>query len=334
MRKENICTENIHRELNMAKVLFIGDTHLRYTNPMRRIDNYFEEIKSLILQSLNIAKDRGCESVIFLGDIFDKHDPHMQVINDIIDILKIDNSVGASWPFKIYAVIGNHDLKYHNAEMLDQTAIGTLSRTCVRVVNFIKKHSIYCGHYRRKIEFEDFTQIEAKILALHAYILPKYLADLDRNSFVSINEFKVNPMTKIVITGHYHDGYGIIKRGDGVVFVNSGSLTRCTATKSNIERDIKVTLIDTDTLEIEEIVLDYIPGEQIFDLIKIEEDQQKIVEKKELAMKLDQMRREYRETCREDPINAFKEFAKNIDISNEALELVIMTLEETKKEKY
>lgn len=317
----------------MAKVLFIGDTHLRFINPARRIDNYFEEIKSLILQSFNIAKDRNCEAVVFLGDLFDKHDPHMQVINDIIDLFKIDNSTGSSWPFRIYAVIGNHDLKYHNTEMLDQTGLGVLSRTCIRIVNFIKKYSIFCGHYTRKIEFADFSNIEAKILALHAYILPQYLADFDRNSFMSINEFKVNPMTKIVITGHYHDGYGIIKRGDGVVFVNSGALTRCSATESNITRDIKVTLIDTESLEIEEIVLDFIPGEQIFDLIRIEEDQQKIVEKKELAMKLDQMRQEYREISKEDPIDAFKEFAKGIEISDDALELVILTLEESKKEK-
>lgn len=316
------------------RVMFIGDLHLRFSNPEMRIDSYADEMKDLLVQSFRMAEDEGCEAVVFLGDIFHEHEVHSQIRNQTIDLLRTNPENGKPWKFSLHAIMGNHDLKYHNPEMLDQTALGTLSRVGLNIADSIPEHDIFCGHYQRKIEHVDFSHRKERIYALHAYVLPQHLASLGHGEYACIDDYPVHENCELVITGHYHDGYGIIERDDGVTFVNPGALSRAEATKSNMERSIQVAIVHlTKKLKVRLEKLDHKSADQMFDLDRIANRSEKIGAKKELAGKLMEMRREHRNISSENSIDVFRAFADEMHISPEAREKAVEQLQGVMLEK-
>jgi exonuclease SbcD len=313
----------------LKKAMFIGDLHLRSVNPQMRIDSYIEELQDLIIQAFNLAELEKCGAVILLGDIFHNHEPDAKLRNDTIDLFRRNPLTGQKWQFNLYGIIGNHDLKYHNPEILDQTCLGTLRRTSLRIVESIPEYSVFCGHYCRGIEQMDFSGRTEKIHALHAYIMPEQISMLEEGLFVPVEAYRVNPECRLVITGHLHDGYGIIEREDGVLFCNPGALSREKASKSDLERPIQVAIAEiSDDVSVEFRTLNYRPSEEIFDLDAIALNKGKKVEKKELADKLTEMREDYADISMEDPLMVFTKFAKDNEMSNEARDRVLSLLEE------
>jgi exonuclease SbcD len=87
----------------------------------------------------------------------------------------------------------------------------------------------------------------------------------------------------LILTGHDHLGYGVVTRNDGKVFCNPGSITRISASISEIERPIqiaKITFNDNKKFEIELLRLESAkPGPEVLDRSVIETEQ-----KREYAM--------------------------------------------------
>ena len=55
----------------MVKFLFVGDLHLRGTNPRNRIDDYKEVAKQKLKEVFKIAVDNAVDAILQPGDIFD-----------------------------------------------------------------------------------------------------------------------------------------------------------------------------------------------------------------------------------------------------------------------
>lgn len=56
----------------MVKFLFVGDLHLRGTNPRNRIDDYKEVAKQKLKEVFKIAVDNAVDAILQPGDIFDR----------------------------------------------------------------------------------------------------------------------------------------------------------------------------------------------------------------------------------------------------------------------
>lgn len=100
------------------KLTCLSDLHLRHTNPISRSDNYAETCLSKLEQVVRHCNKVG-STLLIAGDLWDKPDNPIWFVNRVIDIL--NRCEGA-----IYAIAGNHDLKYHNLENLKESSLWTL----------------------------------------------------------------------------------------------------------------------------------------------------------------------------------------------------------------
>ena len=91
-----------------------ADLHLRHTNPISRSDNYAETCLRKLEQVVAFCNNKN-SALLIAGDTFEKPDNPIWFVNRVIEILNRAD-------FPIYAIAGNHDLKYHNIENLKESS--------------------------------------------------------------------------------------------------------------------------------------------------------------------------------------------------------------------
>jgi len=91
-------------------IVYQGDLHLRDTIPVNRIDNYrgvqFDKLKQLI----GFTNQHGA-TLLLGGDIFDTYKVSAETVNQTNEILLTCNQ-------DIYAVMGQHDVPYHDMDLM------------------------------------------------------------------------------------------------------------------------------------------------------------------------------------------------------------------------
>lgn len=311
------------------RFMCIGDPHFRCTNPEMRIDNYKEDIFNCLYESFEVAEKNKCSKVIILGDMFDNAEPVGIIRNEVIDLFQKKKD-GSAWDLEFYTLVGNHDIIGHNLSTLKRTALGTIARCGVQIVDRICEEDIciYFGHYSDGIEKQDHSWCDADVYVMHANILPTEFVSDD---YILIDNFKVSPQTRVVISGHYHPGYDTYSRQDGVVFCNPGAIARKSAIKSNIERDLQVLMVDItkDNCKIKYHKLKTAQsGDKIFNMEAAMDNKQRRKDKKDLSNKLSDIRNNNQIELSESPVTDFKNFSKKNGVSQEAINVVVNILSE------
>lgn len=213
-----------------SRGLWIGDPHFRGDTVSCRRDDFLESICTKLDAALTMAEQEGVDYVGFLGDIVHVPEPTGGVRNRILDILMRHPSLPK------YLTVGNHDVFGHNTQTLYRTAVGTLvSAGAMRMVDEEPKYGLYFGHYHDGIE-QDVIESEMPVWAMHAFIMPKPFVA----SHVTIDDFQTR--ARVVVVGHYHPGYPITVRKDGVIFACPGSLGRTSL--RDAEHEVCVTLVE------------------------------------------------------------------------------------------
>lgn len=100
----------------MVKFLFVGDLHLRGTNPRNRIDDYKEVAKQKLKEVFKIAVDNAVDAILQPGDIFDRPEVGIAVLLEFAEVLKES-------PVNIYCTLGNHDIYGYNVDSYYRTSL-------------------------------------------------------------------------------------------------------------------------------------------------------------------------------------------------------------------
>lgn len=265
----------------MKKFLFVGDPHIRGTNPVHRKGDLREDTKAKFAEIFTIAKDRKVDAIIYPGDILDSPEIALGVAFDFVDVL-------SKSPVPQYTTIGNHDVYGYNTDSYYRTSLRLLERlvpnfhvvykegdavtfgngdVLLTFEPYSSKIDINGYGYSQPQEFADFKG--TKIHVAHGMLLDH---DPPFDRYTKIQD--VVTTADIVLTGHDHTGYGVYHRSDGKIFVNPGSLTRLAASQNEINRPIQVALITVDSFGKKEIELIPItcakPGEDVLDRTGIE----------------------------------------------------------------
>jgi len=95
------------------KIGGLGDIHLRVSRPVNRTDDYYETQFEKLDQAFTHFKKEKCAFVLQPGDMFNNYgkDPY-SLVYDMVSFLKKYNLL-------IYAVLGQHDVKFHNLSITD-----------------------------------------------------------------------------------------------------------------------------------------------------------------------------------------------------------------------
>jgi exonuclease SbcD len=277
----------------MTRFIFGGDPHARGTNPRNRKDDYKASLFAKLRETFQLCRDHKVDALLLAGDTFDLPDVANSVINDLADLLE-------ECPVPIYTTAGNHDIPGYNIQAYRNTSLRMLERIVPRfhVINddspiyfgpnteVMLTFTPYCGQmdvdgwgYSPEVFKEDKHRY--KVHVSHGMLLD-HTPPFDK--FTLVQEVKTE--ADMVLTGHDHTGYGVYHRGDGKVFCNPGSLTRLSASQSELSRTIQVALVEIKPKEGSRAGKMYgeikllplqcaAPGEEVLDRSKIEADQKR-----------------------------------------------------------
>lgn len=310
------------------KILVIGDLHFRATSPRNRTDDYLTTLEEKLLEVWEIAKREQVDLILQVGDIF--HEPVVP-----IPVLMRAYGVFSKAPLPIRCIIGNHDVFGYNIDTYPRTSLYLLRCLAYSTINVYQGKVIsgggglsfnYVGYSRdndvngKGYQVPDELQTEiCKIAVVHGMLLDHDLPY--QASYTNLHKLETN--ANIVITGHDHVGYGVVKRSDGKLFVNPGALMRLTASEAEMKRTVQVAVINTNTLTAELIPIKRAKNAvEVLDRSKLEEKKERDYAISEFATLIKTGKGVFTQNLDEIVLNIGKEQNVDQNIIEKAVELL------------
>ena len=270
----------------MKKIVITGDIHYKGVNPKARLDNYQEAIMEKLEEVFIIARARIADAIIIAGDLF--HSPNIAwgTVAELALLLQ-------SAPCQVLTVPGNHDSYGGNLGSLFRTPYGLLAKLgfiwdldknpylmsnppediFITGHGFTADTDTEAGMVQFLSSRNEETQNTTIIHVVHSMLLDRSPGFDIRHTLIS----QVKTTANVIISGHDHTGFGVVRRDDGVLFINPGALCRLSAHASEIERQVQVAVltVDDDGQCNAELVplLSAKPGHQVLSREHIEEAQ-------------------------------------------------------------
>lgn len=250
------------------KFVHVTDLHVMGRTPKYRKDDFLQTILAKIEWVQDYAYNVGASGILCTGDLFDRADTAYSILNDLIPVMKKSK---VPW----VSVIGNHDEYGYNPHTILRTPMGTLMRQgLVRHVGFDYNsydcfaddtdlvivtgcdstiqtdnredkefdYGIYAGEdIIGPIDEKDKHKKVTTVHLSHGFLANKNWGDKIHHT--QINEICNKVKADIVLAGHEHSGFGIVRTPNGKLFINGGALGRITAGVGDINREVLISEI-------------------------------------------------------------------------------------------
>lgn len=246
------------------KAIVTGDWHYRGTSPRSRLDDFQEALEAKLQEVLDLARKHGTDCIICPGDVFDGPSAAWGTVARLVRVLTSGAAPNDDCP--TLTVSGNHDIFGGNKSSKPRTPYGFLVQTghlwdveestfttgAVRVTGCGFDTNTDTKTPEGKAQFEPQSQIANtfKIHVVHSMLMDQAPGfEGMRHTLIS----EVETGADVIIAGHYHDGFGIVRRkrggdesGGEVLFINPGALCRLSAHVSEMERVVQVALLTVE----------------------------------------------------------------------------------------
>jgi DNA repair protein SbcC/Rad50 len=348
------------------RFLYFGDKHSRVTAPENRLDNFRETMRAKTLEIKELGKKYKVSAFLQPGDFWDSPNPPLDFVAEEmklwtdIDIFEVLRQITSGKEYNtedllkslknyipIIGVVGNHELYGNNINTLPKTVAGFISQ--LGLMTFVTKDSPYYfytedgltiaitgTHYHLDIDspehIDDYI-IEEKLGDFHIHIVHGYLTDKSKGDLFRhtlIDQIK-HTKADLTITGHDHIGFPIIEI-DGKYFANPGAIPRLSNDLKEMNRTVKVLLIDITKehgLRLKEIPLKSAqPGHLVL-------SRSKIVERKQKETRLEEFKKAVREAGVKkatDITEIVRNIADNRKLPTEVKENTIQRISEKMRE--
>lgn len=260
------------------RLLYFGDRHYWMTAPENRIDDYHETTKAKDLEIIELGRKYKVRAFLQPGDFWHKPNVPLEYATEIIkrwsnvDVFEALNALISNQEIDkkhleqqlknyipIIGLAGNHELYGNNLSTLPKTVLGFMEK--LGVMRFATKENPYFfytedgikvaitgTHYHIDIDtpehIDDYV-VEEKLGDIHIHMVHGYLTDKSKGNLFRhtvIDQIK-HTKADLTITGHDHIGFPITEI-DGKYFVNPGAVVRLTNDLKEMNRVVKVLLID------------------------------------------------------------------------------------------
>ena len=263
------------------KFLYFTDSHIRGTNPKSRTDSFFHTVKIKLQEIQSIAAEEEVHAVLHGGDLFDRPDVSISVMNEIIPILK-------SFPAPIYAISGNHDIYGHNPITLPRTMMGLLDT--LGIIHLINNQRLLLKDEETTVQLSGSPYIygidreenrglyivderdpaaDYAIHLVHGFLMTGDVKAIFANTLI---DDILDSKADLTLSGHLHDGFPTTEV-EGKVFANPGAIVRISNSMTELKRRPKILLIDVkkNNATITERYLKSVrPGSEVLDRTEIE----------------------------------------------------------------
>ena len=184
------------------KILVTADWHIRGERPICRLDeDWIESQRSTIREIRDIFVRNKCEQIWILGDIFDAPRCSTAAVNMLIDELKL-------FPYgSVKILCGNHDLKDHNYNNLEECSIGTLMKIFDSVPLHVKHGGLSLKVSANAFGLDD-PNTDAEVVCTHQLTFPNDSArPMPGCGVIAQDLLDKWRGAEIIFTGDYHHGY-------------------------------------------------------------------------------------------------------------------------------
>lgn len=241
----------------MFKAIVTGDWHFRGTNPRSRLDNFQDALEEKLSEVFALARHHNAQAIICPGDVFDGPSASWGTVARLTQILRAS-------PCPILAINGNHDIFGGNQASRFRTPYGFLVQTGFlwdvedsEFTGEVEKDGQIvlitgCGFDTNtdtktpegKAQFSPRIWVDGafQIHVVHSMLLDKQPGFYMRHTLIS----EVKTSAQVIISGHEHTGFGVVRREDGVLFINPGALCRLSAHVAEMERPVQVVLLTVE----------------------------------------------------------------------------------------
>jgi DNA repair exonuclease SbcCD nuclease subunit len=242
----------------------MGDAHWRSATPARRKDKFADVQFRKTCQVFDIYEEYDANILINTGDLFDTDGSDWATVNRYTAEL---NERGIT----IYCPPGNHDVYGAALSTIDRSAFGNLvANGHVQTLDHegvcVGDATLYGTSYMHQGKPKPVVGGQKNILVAHEMILENKIWREQEDFTFAHSYLTLNRGWDIILCGHYHYSF-LVRVGDRII-ANPGALVRIKASKGDMELKPGVLIIDTDTLEVERVELDYAPVEEVFDLTR------------------------------------------------------------------
>jgi len=240
----------------MAKFIYITDIHARLRAPAGRSDpDFLETVDQKLWSILSWGMQNGVDAVLCGGDITDHPLPGYRVLAMLAKLIHYSE---IPW----YVCLGQHDVFGYNVEQHETIAARLLETTMPKHFHILPDG--WAGEV-----LDDFG---VRIAGLHVRSdgpdkLPEALKSLAGKADIVIAHVMVTPKSAIyhhialadvpaavplLLLGDYHPGFywrGQMENGQPATILNPGALLRMSRSPSDMEREPRFVVIDTDHLD-------------------------------------------------------------------------------------
>ena len=238
----------------MERIAVVIDPHLRGRSPRARLDDFQTAILRKLTWVVDYCNEQNIACMLIPGDLFDSFAVEVTTIGNLA--VTLQRFYGA-----ILTIPGNHDLIAGNPETKWRTPYYLLSRLGVtkdldRKVYVIdggvgRKNICVSGHgftYETDTP-EGMGQFDpeappcdgaVRIHMVHSMLLTKPPGFDMRHTLIE----DVRSDADVIVSGHDHSGFGVIRRKDGKLFINPGAIARLSASEAEMSRQVQIAVID------------------------------------------------------------------------------------------
>lgn len=249
----------------MRKMLIVGDVHWStYSSILKSRGSKCSTRLERLIASINwceqLALDKGCESILYLGDFFDKP----ELVGEEITML---NAI--QWnPLKHYFIVGNHEsdvasLEYNSTEALRKNGFEIIAKPTIIdnmvLLPYITEDS--------RLPLKDYLQNTNKpIVFSHNDIKGIRYGKYESKTGFGIKE--IEDLTSLYINGHLHNGAWVTEK-----ILNLGILSGL-----NFGEDAFTYAHNVMVLDIDDLSYELIENPHAINFYKIEIDKQEDID--------------------------------------------------------
>ncbi len=262
-------------------LIFRTDAHNSDQAPQSRCDDWTSTVLDKLIQVGGIARRVGAQGILDGGDMFHIKSPS----RNSHELVQRVATVHRAYPCPTWATVGNHDVRHGSLSNLDKSPLGVLFASGVIQPLYTAEHEAIFEHEGLKVRvvaipyhgttydmnlFSTITKKGEDYLVVMAHVLAtdKALEGFPGEDVVQYRNL-MNYDPDVWCFGHWHKYQGVKILG-GKAFVNPGSLTRGSLSQDDLNRKPGVDILrfDAKGVHIEEVFLDVLPSEEVFDLQK------------------------------------------------------------------
>lgn len=262
-------------------LIFRSDAHNSDQPPQSRRDDWTATVLDKLAQVGEIARLTGACGVLDGGDLFHIKSPS----RNTHELVQRVATVHRGYPCPTWATVGNHDVRNASLGNLGENPLGVLfasgslrplylpEHEAVFEQDGVKVRVVAVPYHGTAYDMNLFTTITKKdedYLVVMAHVLA---TDKSMEGFPSedVIQYKslVNLDPDLWLFGHWHKYQGVKILGSKT-FVNLGSMTRGSLSQDDLNREPAVAVLrfDAKGVHVEEIPLEVLPPEEVFDLQK------------------------------------------------------------------